>query len=1826
MPDIEDPSQSTERDRLFAGSLPIQEALRQLRLRLLDLSSRNRLLSFKHSVGKSLQFVHSSPEAVYRRLVESSARVNVAPVPEPDRSSWVTRNGRLGKPDVRDYAKTVGIDSSHDLEPLATGAPVAAANGSQIRALYYGEDLAKHCRKLDREARLAIEETGANMLFLVLGFLEFPEADESDKLFLAPLISIPVALSKMDGHAASMTFSVAHTGEELAENLSLVEKLNRDYAFSLPDFDEETDSVENYFAEIEAAIHNKSRWRVRRLMTLALLSFSNMLLVRDLDPDNWPQDEHGLSVLLTHPIVKQVFEGKAYSGGSTEYGEEYPIDEHVHCHLPLIYDADSSQHSALIDVVEGKNLVIEGPPGTGKSQTITNLIAVALHEGKKVLFVAEKLAALEVVKARLKQAGLEHFVLELHSNKTNKKRVLEDLERRVRMRAPAPSDLPTMLERLDTKRQTLKAYVGLLNGVHGNQQDMTVHKVLWRAELYRQRCGEDAQTVEELTYVSAPSTTGAEYAGIKDLLKTVAEQYQDIGYFDARHPFWGFFPEAIAPGDDMKVQRVLQRYADVFESFARAMHEAEQMLEVAKLSMSAETAQSLISTLAVLAPADPDEVAFEMLPRLFTAEDPNGEHGESVLADVRRLVIEAQQLLTVMRRQLLRNEPAPPTAAASAVEQVAVLKSLGFSRATGEGIHRIRNNIASALEGASGALADLGLVSTRLGLAFDSSVADTRKLSILLGIAESAPDHLFHLRHEALQDPQALIVLSQAQEKLKTLQKERATIDAHLHLDIVPEESQLKAAILVLREGDAWYRVFQKRWRRAVATHRQLEKVKERKTAAQRLVELEVLVRHQRRTKEWNENTEIRRLAGSAFKGEESPLVELVTLARWIHEAADGLEQGQLGTSTLDPLTVDKGRLRELRAATQAARRALANLQHLEATLAHEVVGATERIRNQLTAETWSLRIGRSQDLLDRLLRAEQLLTAYCPATVSADEGLAAINASARLPEFLEVLRKHSAGQALLGPRLAGLDTNLEPADAALTYGRLIRRSKLPVTVQRVLLSEECGSNYAELMRLISTVGAGWDGFASFGEELKEFGKFDPSKWTEGDGTDTDLVDCLVGRTRAAGAQMHRLLPWVQYLQARADTETKDVGSLVRLMEAGNLQPENLANAFGYRFYASIAHSLFRTLPSMSRFSGIRHSNVRLEYAELDREVIRLRGRQVAYQARTQAHPPAGQAGTRVDERTDMVLLNLLMPQTRPRMPIRKILKNAGRAVQELKPCFMMGPQAVAQFLAPGSMEFDIIVMDEASQLKPEEAIGAIARGKQLVVVGDPKQLPPTTFFSRMTQSGSDDDDGGGQIAVVDSQSILDVCIGHFQPVRTLRWHYRSQHESLIAFSNHHFYRGTLVVFPSPFPKGKALGLRYHYVHDGVYENQMNQVEALRVVDAVVDHILQRPDDSLGVVTLNIRQRDLIAELIEDRLRSLPEAAAFEQRWEDQGMGLFIKNLENVQGDERDCVIISTTFGKARGTNVVRQTFGPITREGGWRRLNVLFTRARKSVSVYSSMRPEDIVEDSSTPVGTKALKNYLEYARSGILPRIEETGAEPDSDFEIAVMDVLRTRGFEVTPQLGVAGFRIDIGVKHPDYQSAYLAAIECDGASYHSGVSVRDRDRIRQEILEQLGWRGKIWRIWSTDWFRSPVTETDRLLGFLAELRGRPVSPEYVVEEAVTVEVEPGYGEQELDVSEPVETVPLTAAEDEDLEIEVGDLVTYALVNGVGQPDQTVRITSRTTDVGQGLLAEHTPLAQSLLAATVGETVVLRVPGREPQKLTIIRIRRQHDEAAAH
>jgi len=561
---------------------------------------------------------------------------------------------------------------------------------------------------------------------------------------------------------------------------------------------------------------------------------------------------------------------------------------------------------------------------------------------------------------------------------------------------------------------------------------------------------------------------------------------------------------------------------------------------------------------------------------------------------------------------------------------------------------------------------------------------------------------------------------------------------------------------------------------------------------------------------------------------------------------------------------------------------------------------------------------------------------------------------------------------------------------------------------------------------------------------------------------------------------------WIEFCRTSKRLSDFGLGDLANLIREHSVKPADVASFFCAAAYQKIAREAVRDNPLLIDFTRARHEQTLQRFKELDLEIQRLNQLDIALSV-SKRPVPRGIGTGRVRDLTELSLVEHELGKEKRHIPIRALVRRAGRALQVLKPCFMMSPMSVAQYLAPGGLEFDLVVMDEASQIKPEDALGAILRAKQVVIVGDPKQLPPTSFFDR---SSDDEDDPEERAAAEETESILEIAQRAF-PNRTLLWHYRSKHESLIAFSNSQFYHGRLIVFPSPFKDHPAYGVKHHYLSNGTYRKSCNIVEAQTVAAAVRRHLLDHPDESLGVATFNAPQRDLILDEIERLQKGDAEfdrALRRQEEIDEKGAEpFFVKNLENVQGDEREVIFISTLYGPDPDTGKVFQRFGPITGDKGWRRLNVIFTRARKRLELFTSMRSTDITLGDRKFEGIAALRGYLEFAETGVIPDFGQSAGDADNDFELDVAAVLRSRGYEVEPQIGVTGFFIDIGIKDPAGSGSYILGVECDGATYHSSKSARDRDRIREEILVRKGWR--IHRVWSTDWFKNREAEVRRL-----------------------------------------------------------------------------------------------------------------------------------------
>jgi transcription elongation GreA/GreB family factor len=2070
---------------IFSGGLTVGEAIERLRTRLLDLSARNGLISYRHPRARCVQIVDEpNVNLVFDRLYVDGKGVPFKYVPEPPLDTYEGK-----RPEARLHAPRVGISTSFEFQPNPAGSSGHRLHG--IQTLHYPAELERQLRKIASEAKSAIEETGSNMLFLVFGFLEFYDSEDSERPMLAPLLSLPVELIRgdIDRETRTYQYTVQHNGEDLAENHTLRERLRRDFMLSLPEFGEE-EQPEDYFVSVEQVIRTKRRWKVRRQITLGMLSFGKLAIWADLDTKKNPG-------LTDHALIKSVFSGGKDSGDGLR-AEDYRIDERPEASQPLIYNADSSQHSAIIDVVAGKNLVINGPPGTGKSQTITNIIATAISQSKTVLFVSEKLAALEVVRHRLNQAGLGHFCLELHSHKTQKKKFLEDLQTRIEEHFPAPTQFQAKLTTLKRQKAELARYAELMGSRVGNSLGMTVNEVFWAAERRRQELGDLSAEVHAIGFPDASAWTHDDVEARRSRLAGLAELYNVIGRFDTNHPWWGFRPNPLAPSDDETIARTIHQ---ALEHALKADAAAERAVAFFSFREQPDSV-AITDVRSVLDRVTPISSGVDsgLLARMFDSEsDPVGRRSSEILTQVVSSVMKARELFesaggvlgngprlppedankarelaetrklssdlmsadlgvamgTVVRfeRSLAAFDAstavaAPPYGRASTAELDAFLTNVGQSpgsRLSQFPIRSIASRAVAVLETAkklSAVVEQLGSIADRRGLAFDanpasvarladpntlpglakgvatdvgslaearllaafplgdkptdeirrlgsllkaessacsealtrcrqtaerlhitfdSSEAAVEEIAAMATIAAAAPGDLLEYRSSNFGRARTAELIGKIRAAITADKNYRAAFGSLFYLDSLPSSQELKVAVGDLRRKDGFLALFDGAWRKAKKSHARLCKEKRKLSTRKLADELSSLATWIDANESFVSDSELNHFFGALFRGLDTDPAKIGRLNDWYVSSRAAVVNCPGLVEKVDLTNIAADRISELAVKADSVKADAARLFGAEAAV-HDILGAGVAGFHDAKARGWdagleslgqavqtlsvvadffsrradanlspkdilrlmearaeldgvaaelallmqgenALRAAGGQELgwladlagrswvealptisaqaslavttasqavgfaadncplsvpedfakaklgLDSawsdvscipawdqvdswvalidiaradLAAASAALTCFAPlagSEVSANQAFTAYQQESEARSIIERLAAHEGVDRTLGNVFEGTSTALDRLSITHSWGASVCALNLPATVRQRLFTGDVRETLVQAKGLYSDMDRDCRKAKELVESLASYGSLTWNDWQKQARADPsrDIPSEIRRRLETLAGNTTSVLPWSKYLSLREQAWNDGLSGFVTALESGKMPAPALASAFELAAYQAIGRAIYQAFPELSKFNGSAHNKTRSDYQVLDAEIVSLTGKDFASQIERRTHVPEGQRGTTVGDFTEMHLLRREINKQRRHIPIRQLVKRAGNALQALKPCFMMGPLSVAQYLEQGALTFDLVVMDEASQLRPEEALGAVARGAQLVVVGDPKQLPPTSFFDRMVDSGDDEDEDEAPAAISGMESILDICQQLFTPVRSLRWHYRSHHESLIAFSNHHFYKN-LIVFPSPYAKNPGLGVKYRYVKGGLYKDRQNVPEAQRLVDAVLEHMIKRPDESLGVVTLNQTQRELIEELLDKKLKTFTEGAQFMDRWAADGWPFFVKNLENVQGDERDVIFISTTFGKASGTDKVRQNFGPISRPDGWRRLNVLFTRSKRRIELFTSMSPEDIVVDQRTPLGTKALRDYLDFAKRGVLVTTDETEREPDSDFEVSVANVVTSMGYEVKPQLGVAGFFIDMAVRNPDRPGEYLAGIECDGATYHSGFSVRDRDRIRQEILESLGWQGRIHRIWSTDWFYNPRRESDRLRTFLEERRRISAATDPSDWDGDDIEEAGANTEAEAAADELAEVTSTTSSGTEDLFVEVGDRVMYCPTTDPNEK-HTVLIVDSESNVKMGIINEHTPLAQALLGLSPGDVGDLMISGQMARQLRLLKIQRQ-------
>jgi len=634
-----------------------------------------------------------------------------------------------------------------------------------------------------------------------------------------------------------------------------------------------------------------------------------------------------------------------------------------------------------------------------------------------------------------------------------------------------------------------------------------------------------------------------------------------------------------------------------------------------------------------------------------------------------------------------------------------------------------------------------------------------------------------------------------------------------------------------------------------------------------------------------------------------------------------------------------------------------------------------------------------------------------------------------------------------------------------------------------------------------------------------------------GDASATGSADLdvtgLATRAGAIATREARLSGWCAWVEARRAACGSGLQALAEALEAGTVGPGRAVETFRTAHARWLAPILVDAQPELKRFRTADHAALIERFRTLDKELTRT----TADYIRAKLSGAVAARGAR-DAAPGYAVLARQLQRQRSHMPVRQLVGQMGDVLTALTPCLMMSPLSVAQFLPPDQQLFDLVVFDEASQITVPDAIGAIARGRRSIIVGDPKQMPPTSFFER----GADDE---ANEEAQDLESILDEALAARMPHYRLTGHYRSRHESLICFSNHAYYGGELVTYPSPSTTASAVTLRRV---DGIYargKGRTNEIEAKAVVAEVVRR-LRHPELSrlsLGVVTFNSEQQRLVLDLLDQARRADPD---LEPHFGDAvPEPVFVKNLETVQGDQRDVILLSVGYGPTEpGARTMPMNFGPLNRKGGERRLNVAITRATTEVVVFASFDAAmvDLTRTSSEAI--RDLKAYLDFAARGPVALGGAVRSESHhayaNDFEQAVAEGLRRRGWTIHTQVGVSKFSIDLGVVHPDAPGRYLAGVECDGATYHAMATARDRDRVRQIVLENLGWT--ILRVWSTDYFIDPDAALDRLhAGLTALVETEEHGAEPSAPPDPTEEAEAWVGVTDTSVcAEPVEDVP--------------------------------------------------------------------------------------------
>jgi very-short-patch-repair endonuclease len=1583
-PDLPDDDVQAEPD---AATLNPKDRLARWQRKLLDLSLRNNLLNFK-SGKKALKLEAPDAGALEDLLADGQALK------------------LLARPDLMDGAdpRDQAIYEGREREDLRRAHALDALKRREVFIGVAQDELEPRLVDLYRTARTTLQEGGANTLYVALGFLSWNRDDKPGSKYRAPLILVPVTL-----HRKSMRsgFTLTLHDDEPRFNPTLIEMLRQDFKLDLGIADGELPrddaglDVRAVWKAVSRAVKDIKGWEVAEDVVLAMFSFAKYLMWKDLTERT--------DQLRENPVVKHLIDTPRES---YPQGVAFPNPRHldrefspekIFCPLP----ADSSQLSAVMAAVKGKDFVLIGPPGTGKSQTISNLIAQCLAEGKRVLFVSEKIAALDVVYRRLREVKLGEFCLELHSSKARKLDVLTQLHNAWEAQGDVDPEIwRAQAQRLQRFRDDLNGYVERLHFRHPN--GMSIFDAIGRVV--------DGEDVPELglSWGSANAHDRVALDAMRDVVDRLEVNAAAVGHSTLlTHPL-----AAVTNGDWSPAwQQTLVDAARSVLPAVQALHAAHQRFAGAIGLPPVPLTRRARGAVGVLARALPHAV---------------GRDWRFVLrADARSLGERMQAGASLLKQhhdisaQLAADWPQPVVAACR------------------RGLDLLTRRRAAHAELGMPWAAELR-TELQKGLALlDQITKTTQQLSVTYG-EQAEQLNVTQLQRDWAKAEKAFWPMSWLAKR-----KLRATMEGAVIGESEPDIARDLRSLVRIRALRA---------------------------------EVQALEIGPGAEGIWVGLKTRRDLAGAALRFQQV-LSAVRQEQPWVDEGLDVVANGRCG----ERLAKDLERVRALKALDTE----LAALDHLgpatgglwagqvtrgplvEAALAFNAAREAVRGAGLLAGEHQSVANGDCgaamaadwQRLHQRAVVEQQLagFDDLTPLTAGLWSGL-----GTRLDE-LDKASKFQASMAAAIANLAAAPEDIaavkSPLDKLIGEGNALLEPTGPIAAAGQAYLEAWGALQPTIDRL-NTAGAFTQAaHAAFGEMA---------------------LDELAQRCAAIVQSAARLNAWCAWRKVCQQAISLGLAPMVAGVENGAIAAGAVRRAFETGYSRWWLNAVVDNEPVIRSFVAAEHEKrigdfraLEAQYTELTRAWVR---------ATLCADLPKQDGVTRNSE---WGILRHEINKKRAHLPLRALMSSIPSALTKLTPCLLMSPLSIAQYLSADANAFDVVVFDEASQIPVWDAVGAIARGKQVVMVGDPKQLPPTNFFDR-AESSADEEDVEG-----DLESILDECLGANLPTMNLAWHYRSRNESLIAFSNHHYYGGSLVTFPSPVTEDRAVS--FHHVK-GTYEKggaRINKPEAKALVADIVARLkspgFRESRLTIGVVTFNTEQKDLIEDLLDEERRRDPAIEPYFDEVELEP--LFVKNLESVQGDERDIMYFSITYGPDLA-GAVSMNFGPMNRTGGERRLNVAITRARHELRVFSSLKGEQMDLARTQALGVRDLKHFLKFAERGPRALAEATRGslgDFESPFEEAVASALAAKGWELHTQIGASSFRVDLAVVHPDARGSYLTGIECDGATYHRSATARDRDMLREQVLRGLGWQ--IERVWSTDWWVDRVGTLEKLD---AKLRG--------------------------------------------------------------------------------------------------------------------------------